>query len=110
MDKTVNNILNGTADARTFHPSPAQPSFDNLVLEIRSLTSAIHSFRDAQERANRVVSAKVGRDVTDDAMDFLRMKKSVSVAAKEKTSEDSNKKNPYSRRSKIYWFHSRGSH
>mmetsp|Transcript_9156 Transcript_9156/g.19651 ORF Transcript_9156/g.19651 Transcript_9156/m.19651 type:complete len:798 (+) Transcript_9156:185-2578(+) len=92
MDKTVNNILNGTADARTFHPSPAQPSFDNLVLEIRSLTSAIHSFRDAQERANRVVSAKVGRDVTDDAMDFLRMKKSVSVAAKEKTSEDSNKK------------------
>lgn len=91
-DEAVNNILNGTADARTFHPTPAQPSFDNLVLEIRSLTSAIHSFRDAQERANRAVTAKVGKDVTDDAMDFLRMKKSVSVSAKEKTSEDAKKK------------------
>ncbi|KAL7471632.1 hypothetical protein ACHAXS_011971 [Conticribra weissflogii] len=85
-DEAVDNILNGTADSQAFHPTLAHLSYDNLVLEIRSLTSAILSHRDVQERANRTVTAKVGRDVTDDAMDFLRMKKSVSASDKEKTS------------------------
>ncbi len=52
------------------------PSYDELVLEIRALTSAIHSHRDSQERiARNAYNTNVGRDLTDDAMDFLRKKK-----------------------------------
>ena len=63
------------------HPSnntsvQQQPSYDELVLEIRALTSAIHSHRDSQERiARNAYNSNVGKGMTDDAMDFLRKKK-----------------------------------
>ena len=76
-DDGINMILNGTANATSLHPSPTQPSYEELVLEIRSLTSTIHSY-------HRATSAQVGRVMTDDAMDFLRMKKSTSTFEKDK--------------------------
>jgi len=81
-DAPLKGILDGASNVQSLHgnnndnnQSQQQPSYDNLVLEIRSLTSAIHSYRDVQEKANRAVSAQVGKGMTDDAMDFLRQKK-----------------------------------
>ena len=58
-------------------PPPSQhPSYDELVVEIRALTSAIHSHRDSQERiARNAYNTNVGKGMTDDAMDFLRKKR-----------------------------------
>ncbi|KAL9189005.1 hypothetical protein ACHAXT_011495 [Thalassiosira profunda] len=79
-DKGLGMLLNGTANAQDYHhPDEALPSYNELVLEIRSLTSAIHSYRDVQERANRAATAQAGRGVTNDAMDFLRQKKASDV-------------------------------
>jgi len=75
-DDELNMILKGTANAQHFHTHNPHPAPNELVLEIRALTSAIHSHRDVQERANRAVSKQVGKGMTDDAMDFLRQKKS----------------------------------
>jgi hypothetical protein len=71
-DEALHSILNGTANAHNLHPADAQPSYEDLVLEIRALTSAVHSYREEQERANRATVAKVGRGLTDDVMDLLR--------------------------------------
>ena len=92
-DDGINMILNGTSDAASYHPTNnnnvlpqnnQQPSYEELVIEIRALTSAIHSYRDVQERANRAVHAHVGKGLTDDAMDFLRQKKSSTEVSNDK--------------------------
>ena len=90
-DADINMILNGTTtNASRYHPNDPNnsqhqatqsPSYDELVLEIRALTSAIHSYRDVQERANRAAHAHVGKGMTDDAMEFLRHKKNESDTA-----------------------------
>ena len=77
-DGAVSSILNGTSNAHDHHPTDIQPSYEDLVLEIRALTSAVHSYREEQERTNRATVAKVGRGVTDDVMDFLRLDKQKS--------------------------------
>lgn len=71
-DEALNSILNGTVAANNLHPADAQPSYQDLVSEIRTLTSAVHSYREEQERANRAAAVKVGRGVTDDVMNFLK--------------------------------------
>ena len=92
-ENEINMILNGTSDAASYHPTNnnnslpqnnQQPSYEELVIEIRALTSAIHSYRDVQERANRAVHAHVGKGLTDDAMDFLRQKKSSTEVSDDK--------------------------
>jgi hypothetical protein len=74
-DVALSSILNGTSNAQHHHPTDRQPSYEDLVLEIRALTSAVHSYREEQERTNRAAAAKVGRGVTDDAINFLRVDK-----------------------------------
>ena len=65
------------------------PSYEELVLEIRALTSAINSHRDSQERiARNAYNTNVGKGLTDDAMDFLRKKKK-----KEEENNNSNDNN-----------------
>ena len=87
-DADIHMILNGTTtNASRYHPNDPNnsqnqatqsPSYDELVIEIRALTSSIHSYRDVQERANRAAHAHVGKGMTDDAMEFLRHKKNES--------------------------------
>jgi hypothetical protein len=77
-DETLSSILNGTSNAQNKHPAENQPSYEDLVSEIRALTSAVHSYREEQQRTNRAAAARVGRGVTDDVMDFLRVDKNKS--------------------------------
>ena len=44
-------------------------------MEVKALSTTINSFREEQDRANRVATAQLGKGVTDDAMDFLRQQK-----------------------------------
>ncbi|KAL3793122.1 hypothetical protein HJC23_005624 [Cyclotella cryptica] len=81
-DEALQSILNGTANAHNLHPGENQPSYEDLVLEIRALASAVHSYREEQERANRATAAKVGRGMTDDVMDLLREDKKNKDEAK----------------------------
>eukprot|EP01082_Thalassiosira_pseudonana_P013409 g12218.t1 g12218 contig6:1473417-1475454(+) len=74
LEDGLNKILNGSANAQSMHPNE-QPTYEELVLEIRTLATAVHSFKDAQDRANRAAAAHAGKGMTDDAMDFLRQKK-----------------------------------
>lgn len=77
-DEALSSILNGTSSAQSQHPTENQPSYGDLLLEVRALTSAVNSYRDEQERTNRAAAAKVGKGVTDDVMGFLRVDKSKS--------------------------------
>lgn len=78
-DGALSSILNGASNAQNHHPANIQPSsYDDLVSEIRALSSAVHSYREEQERTNRAAVAKVGAVVTDDVMDFLREDKNKS--------------------------------
>ena len=78
-DEALSSILNGASNAQNLHPAYVQPSsYDDLVSEIRALSSAVHSYREEQERSNRAAAAKVGAVVTDDVMDFLKKDKSKS--------------------------------
>jgi len=79
VDVGLSTILNGTSNADNFHTDNSHPSYNELAVEIRALTSAIHSYRDVQERAIRAASAREGRAATDDAMDFLRRKRLEAV-------------------------------
>ncbi|EED93320.1 predicted protein [Thalassiosira pseudonana CCMP1335] len=74
LEDGLNKILNGSANAQNMHPNE-QPTYEELVLEIRTLATAVYSFKDAQDRANRAAAAHAGKGMTDDAMDFLRQKK-----------------------------------
>lgn len=74
LEDGLNMILNGAANAQNMHPNE-QPTYEELVLEIRTLATAVYSFKDAQDRANRAAAAHAGKGMTDDAMDFLRQKK-----------------------------------
>ncbi|KAL7480466.1 hypothetical protein ACHAW6_006161 [Cyclotella cf. meneghiniana] len=71
-DEALHSILNGTPNAHHLHPEDTQPSYEELLSEIRALTSAVHSYREEQERANRTTVAKVGRGLTDDVMELLK--------------------------------------
>ncbi|KAL7548218.1 hypothetical protein ACHAWF_011511 [Thalassiosira exigua] len=83
----LHSIVNGTANAERYHEpgdddrGDDRPSYDDLVTEIRSLTEAVRSLKDSQERAERAAVAKAGKGTTDDAMDFLRRKKDESRGA-----------------------------
>ena len=77
-DEVLTSVLNDTSNAKFHDPAGSQLSHDDLVLEIRSLTAAVHSYREEQERTNRAAAAKIGRGVTDDVMDILRDDKSKS--------------------------------
>jgi hypothetical protein len=115
VDVALKMILNGssTADADDFgddrpshrdrrrrRSSPHRsPSYDELVSEIRSLTSAIrrlHVFDSSSSSSSSssrpglaVVDANAGRAVTNDAMDFLkRLKRKEEEEGKDKTGGD----------------------
>ena len=51
-------------------------------MEVKALSTTINSFREEQDRANRVATAQLGKGVTDDAMDFLRQQKPPVVQKK----------------------------
>ncbi|EJK45126.1 hypothetical protein THAOC_36275 [Thalassiosira oceanica] len=70
----LEEILAG-GGAREHHPQDDGPSYEELVLEIRTLTSSVNSLRDEQQRANRAATAQAGKEVTDDVMDVLRQKR-----------------------------------
>jgi len=76
-DPDLSMILNGTANHESdVHGSNQhQSSFEDLVMEVKALSTTINSFREEQDRANRVATAQLGKGVTDDAMDFLRQQK-----------------------------------
>ena len=82
-EEAITNLMNGSSsNAQSYHnptsSSPNQddlPSYSELVLEIRTLTTAIQSYRNETERNNRIVHNKVGREMTNDAMNFLKKKK-----------------------------------
>jgi len=90
-EEAITNLMNGTSsnNAQSYHPtksSPNQvnlPSYSELVTEIRTLTTAIQSYRNAQERNNRIEHNKVGREMTNDAMDFLKKKKESEIVEDE---------------------------
>ena len=70
----LEEILAGSG-AREHHPHDDGPTYEELVLEIRTLTSSVNSLRDEQQRANRAATAQAGKEVTDDVMDVLRQKR-----------------------------------
>ena len=76
-DPDLSMILNGTANHDTVHKNQNHSSslYEDLVTEVKALSSAINSFREEQDRANRVTAAQLGKGVTDDAMDFLRQQR-----------------------------------
>jgi hypothetical protein len=77
-DPDLSMILNGTANherSDVHGNNQEQSSFEDLVMEVKALSKAINSFREEQDRANRVTAAQLGKGVTDDAMDFLRQQK-----------------------------------
>jgi len=77
-DPDLNMILNGgTAnhESDVHGNNQEQSSFEDLVMEVKALSTTINSFREEQDRANRVATAQLGKGVTDDAMDFLRQQK-----------------------------------
>lgn len=81
-DPDLNMVLNdGSANHEALHGNnnnqEDSSSFEDLVMEVKSLSLAITSFREEQDRANRVTTAQLGKGVTDDAMDFLRQQKPV---------------------------------
>jgi hypothetical protein len=76
VDDAVRMILNGTCDNLQL-PQPRRQEHTELISEMRSLTSAIHSHREVLDRATRAAftASGVGKGMTDDAMDFLKQKK-----------------------------------
>ena len=80
-DIGLDAVLNGSAHSQGFRANDAQHVNHDLVLEIRGLAAAIHSHRDAQERATRAAAARVGKELTDDVMDGLREKRTDLDAA-----------------------------
>lgn len=93
-DPGLKMILNdGSADHEALHGNNNQKdssSFEDLVMEVKSLSLAITSFREEQDRANRVTAAQLGKGVTDDAMDFLRQQKPVLLKKSGETAVDKN--------------------
>jgi len=86
--RDLHAILNHK-NSHSRYPVQQQPSYDELVLEIRALTSAIHSHRDSQERiARNAYNSNVGKGMTDDAMDFLRKKREASKKVEVSKSEN----------------------
>jgi len=83
-EETITNLMSGTSsNAQSYHPTSSNqedlPSYSELVSEIRTLTTAIQSYRNETERNNRIVHNKVGREMTNDAMNFLKKKKESEV-------------------------------
>lgn len=76
VDDAVRMILNGTSVNEQL-PQPCRQEHTELISEMRSLTSAIHSHREVLDRATRAAysASGVGKGMTDDAMDFLKRKK-----------------------------------
>ena len=93
-DPCLKMILNdGSTDHEALHGNNNQKdssSFEDLVMEVKSLSLAITSFREEQDRANRVTAAQLGKGVTDDAMDFLRQQKPVLLKKSGETAVDKN--------------------
>lgn len=91
-DPDLKMILNdGSANHEILHGNNNQEdssSFEDLVMEVKSLSLAITSFREEQDRANRVTAAQLGKGVTDDAMDFLRQQKPVLLKKSGETAVD----------------------
>mmetsp|Transcript_9753 Transcript_9753/g.19751 ORF Transcript_9753/g.19751 Transcript_9753/m.19751 type:complete len:630 (-) Transcript_9753:31-1920(-) len=83
-DPDLSMILNGTAnhESDVHGNNQEQSSFEDLVMEVKALSTTINSFREEQDRANRVATAQLGKGVTDDAMDFLRQQKPPVVQKK----------------------------
>jgi len=83
-DPDISMILNGTAnnESDVHGNNQEQSSFEDLVMEVKALSTTINSFREEQDRANRVATAQLGKGVTDDAMDFLRQQKPPVVQKK----------------------------
>ena len=83
-DPDISMILNGTAnhESGVHGNNQEQSSFEDLVMEVKALSTTINSFREEQDRANRVATAQLGKGVTDDAMDFLRQQKPPVVQKK----------------------------
>eukprot|EP00986_Skeletonema_menzelii_P014216 scaffold9116_cov148-Skeletonema_menzelii.AAC.6 len=77
-DPDINMILNGIANHENDvhgNNNQEQTSFEDLVMEVKALSTTINSFREEQDRANRVATAQLGKVVTDDAMNSLRQQK-----------------------------------
>ena len=88
VDDAVRMILNGTCVKEQLPHSRQHTSQEHteLISEMRSLSSAIHSHREVLDRATRAAytASGVGKGMTDDAMDFLKQKK------KKKEADDNN--------------------
>jgi len=76
-DPDISMILNGTVEHESdvHGNNQGQSSLEDLVMEVKALSTAINSLREEQDRAKRVAAAQLGKGVTDDAMDFLRQQK-----------------------------------
>ena len=76
-DPELSMILNGDADigSNEHESNEEQSPLQDLVTEVRALSTTINSLREEQDRANRAAAAQIGKGVTDDAMDFLRQQK-----------------------------------
>lgn len=83
-DPDISMILNGTTnhESDVHGNNQEQSSFEDLVMEVKELSTAINSLREEQDRTNRATAAQLGKGVTDDAMDFLRQQKPLVLQKK----------------------------